>query len=342
MHAQQLCFAVHELAASAASSHSSHVNAAAAAAAAAAAGDKLTGSFEADGSSLLQLSYCLETAAQHADTVADPTTGQQLPAPPTAAADATAVDSEATAGPSNSSSGVMSLRLPFWLEFPSRAAAAATASLRATLLGPFHGKVGQPMTLSWQLSRLGGGVLDGADLAGFSTVDLGSSPAAAAAATTLQDDGSSTPQKQQQQHVNDSSSNREGLDEVLCYELVCGEPSQTTAAGSSSMQRQDPLHTSLQGPGALAALIQQQTLNPAAETAKPWWSGGGASGMVRLGRSSGALASVEVVIVPKTPGRQLPPRLMMRSLGGNQPLMVECGVAGGLWVEEERCMHISA
>jgi hypothetical protein len=235
----------------------------------------------------------------------------------------------------------MSLRLPFWLEFPSRAAAAATASLRATLLGPFHGKVGQPMTLSWQLSRLDGGVLDGTDLAGFSMVDLGSSTAAAAAATASQDDGSSTPQQQQQQHVGDSSSSgREGLDEVLCYELVTGEP-----AAGSSLQQQDPLHTSRQGPGALAALMQQQqqqqALNPKPE-AKPWWTGGSVSGMVRLGRAGGALAAVEVVIVPKVPGRQLPPRLMLRSLGGNQPLMVESGVAGGLWVEEEMCMHINA
>jgi hypothetical protein len=311
------------------------------------AGDKLTGSFEADGSSLLQLSYCLESAAQHADTITDSATGQTLPAPPTAAAAAdpattTSAAADGAEGPAytSSSSGVMSLRLPFWLESPSPATAAATASVRATLLGPFHGKVGHPMTLSWQLSRLGGGVLGGTDLAGFSTVDLGSSTPAAVAAGS-QDDGSSTPQ-QQQQHVGDgsSSSGREALDEVLCYEIAPGEPSK---APGSSLQQQDPLHTSLQGPGALAALLQQQQqdLNPKPE-AKPWWTGGSASGMVRLGRSGGALAAVEVVIVPKAAGRQLPPRLLLRGLGGNQPLMVECGVAGGLWVEEEMCMHISA
>jgi hypothetical protein len=315
------------------------------------AGDKLTGSFEADGSSLLQLSYCLESAAQHANTITDPATGQTLPGPPTAAgatdpAAATAAD-EAEAPVctnSSSSSGVMSLRLPFWLEFPSRATAAATATMRATLLGPFSGKVGHPMTLSWQLSRLGGWVLGGTDLAGFSTVDLGSSPPAAAAAAS-QDDGSSTPQQQQQQHVADgssSSSGHEGLDEVLCYEIVPGEPSKA-AAGSSLQQQQDPLHTSLQRPNALAALLQQQQQdqNPKPE-AKRWWTGGSASGMVRLGRSGGALASVEVVIVPKAAGRQLPPQLLLRGLGGNQQLLVECGVAGGLWVEEEMCMHISA
>jgi hypothetical protein len=284
-----------------------------------------------------------------ADTITDPATGQTLPAPPAAAAaeDPTAAaadeaEAAACSSSNSNSSSVMSLRLPFWLEFPSRVtAAAATASVLATLLGPFHGKVGHPMTLSWQLSRLGGGVLGGTDVAGFSTVDLGGTPPAAAAAAGSLDDSSSTPQ--QQQYVGDSSSSgREGLDEVLCYETAPGEPSK--AAAGSSLQQQDPLHSSLTGPGALAALLQQQQqqdLNPKAES-KPWWTGGSASGMVRLGRSGGALAAVEVVVVPKVAGRQLPPRLLLRSLGGNQPLMVECGLAGGLWVEEEMCMHISA
>lgn len=196
------------------------------------------------------------------------------------------------------------------------------------------------MTLSWQLSRIGGAVLGGTDLAGFSTVDLGNSRPAAVA---LEDNGGTLqPPPPQQQHAGDSSSSsgKEGLDEVLCYELVPGQPS--TAAAGSSVPQQGALRTSAQGQGAPAALVQQQQgLNPRAEL-KPWWSGGSVNGMVRLGRAGGALSAVEVVVVPTVAGRQLPPRLMLRSLGGSQPLLVECGVAGGLRLEGEACLSISA
>ncbi|WIA35159.1 hypothetical protein OEZ86_003631 [Tetradesmus obliquus] len=146
---------------------------------------------------------------------------------------------------------------------------------------------------------------------------------------------------------------------ALCFMLVQDQGDKLTgsfeADGSSLLQLSYCLETAAAQPAAAAAdtvtitdpstaLLQQQqhAQNPSkSEAAKPWWSGGSASGTVRLGRAGGALAAVEVVIVPQVAGRQLPPRLLLRGLGGSQPLLVEAGVAGGLWVEEELCMHIS-
>jgi hypothetical protein len=54
-------------------------------------------------------------------------------------------------------------------------------------------------------------------------------------------------------------------------------------------------------------------------------SGSGPSGVVRLGRAPGSLAVVEVGLQPRATGRVAAPQLVLKSLGGNQVVLLEGG-----------------
>lgn len=329
------------------------------------AGDKSTGSFEADGSSLLVLTYSLEPADKQA-AVTDPVTGDILPPPPAAATGSSSAGAEeaselqsssafsipaapaAAAADAVAAGRVMSMRLPFWLEFPSNAPA-AVACLIATLLGPFSGRLGQPLILTWQLARTGPnrglGLTAGSDndmtdgvtsgFSGFSSISLSEDVGGSVGCRSVTgrfsreypDEGLSTAQM-------------EDYDDLLLYDVT---PGYNKALGLGVGSQGDLLRSSLQGSGAPRAgqgtaaqtLNRAQTLNPG--EGLPWWQGCNPTGSVRLGRAVGSLATVEVVLVPQIAGRQVAPQLLLRSFGGNQPLVVERGAAGS---DDEAVLYI--
>lgn len=325
-------------------------------------GDKLAGSFEDDGSSLLMISYVLEHANTQQQTT-DAATGLALPPPPSTVSSRQSPSAVGTA-PRSSSSGdkdasadggrvipsspavaaadaaaagrVMTMRLPFWLEIPSDTPSTAVASLRATLLGPFQGRVGQPLMLTWQIARTGHDEDHHDGTAGFEGVTDTSFPGFSHVSLSegLGEAVGSVSGRFSVDH--DGPSSRSGdHDEVLCYEVT---PGVTKPQGGSSSQG-DLLRVSYQSPrhggsvahGFAAGLTRAQTssLNP--NEGIVWWEGSNPSGSVRLGRAAGSLATVEVVLVPIIAGRQLAPQLVMRSLpvGGIQPLDVAGGSVGG-------------
>jgi hypothetical protein len=54
-------------------------------------------------------------------------------------------------------------------------------------------------------------------------------------------------------------------------------------------------------------------------------TGSAPSGVVRLGRPPGSLAVVEVVLQPRATGQVPVPQLVLKSLGGNQVVLLEGG-----------------
>jgi hypothetical protein len=287
------------------------------------AGDKVTGSFEADGCSMLLLSYSLLPHSAAASCT-DPATGLQLPGPPSgaqqqqqqasggsSAAEAAGASSVVAASMRCSDGGgggrgtaaavagpPLTLRLPFWLEFPSvdEAAAAASASVRVTLLGQLVGRVGQQMTLSWQLARIkptDAAAPDGDAAGGFASILLD-----AHAAEGQQQDATSRGAAQGQQAAEQ--------DELLCFELLLGQQLQQEPKGSLSSHR-----------GKAAAAAPSDSGAAGAGSAAFWGlSAGALSGVVRLGRAPGSLASVEVVVMPRGPGRMAAPQLLLKAPGG--------------------------
>lgn len=275
----------------------------------------------------MTLTYALEPA-HNQEKVTDPVTGDVLPQPPSAAAAAAAVGQDpaaAAAAGSNVSAAtaaaeavaagrVMHLKLPFWLEFPCASPAAATAaSLKAVLLGPFQGFVGQPMSLTWQISRTQQtpkhkNNVNNNNFTGLTDISLS--------------DGLG------------GSTNSE-YDEVLCFDVIPGSSIsiETLRSSSQGLAALGAARASGQG---FSGLNRAQTLNPG--DGVPWWEGCKPSGSVRLGRAVESLATVEVVLVPRMAGRQVAPRLNLRSLGGNQPLVVEWAHAAGeddsvIWIQ---------
>jgi hypothetical protein len=331
----------------------------------------LTGSFEADGCNMLLLSYSLVPHGSAAGA-ADPTTGRSLPLPPSTPDDAPAAAVPAAAGAaavqlacelstaagssnaavaasasilpassSSSSSSVLTLQLPFWLDFPSVCESSpAAASVRVTLLGPFVGRVGQAVTLNWQLARI-------------TSADSG--PVAAAGEqgpyNSIALDGSA--QQQQQQDLNagydelmDSSSRQLAAggsarqhgssgetDELLCYELAFGHQQQKQeGAGASN----DIISSSRATSGAAASAATAAAaadvggISGGANAALLWGvSGAVPSGAVRLGRAPGSLAVLEIMLTPRAVGRLTAPQLVLKSPGGNQVALAEGGSGHG-------------
>lgn len=327
------------------------------------AGDKLTGSFEADGCNLLLLSYSLTPYGAAAGAV-HPTTRQLLPLPPgtnmgqdspeaSATAGTTAAASRqggseqvaaaaaagvlAPLGGSSSSSGaVLTLQLPFWLEFPSLDdSSPAAASLRVTLLGPYVGRVGQPVTLSWQLARImsADSGPDGEQAAAYSSVALGDSShqqQELEAAAGLNGYNESSNISSRQMGAADGTLGQQGssaveADELLCYELVFGQQAQSKPEGvgsDGSGGRAAP--STAASSAAAAAAADMGGVSSSANAALLWGvSGAPPSGVVRLGRAPGSLAVVEVVLLPRTVGRLGAPQLVLKSPGGNQLVLVE-------------------
>jgi hypothetical protein len=310
-------------------------------------GDKLTGSFEADGCNLLLLSYSLVPYGTAAGAT-DPSTGLPLPLPPplpdSAAAAASAggasnVLGAAAAGSSSSrsllgpaaataasiptaaaaGSSVLTLQLPFWLEFPSvdQQASPTAASVTVTLLGPYTGQIGQAVALSWQLARIASADA-GVEGAAAARAQQSLSPHATAFSDVPLD---GQPQPQQQQHSSAES------DELLCYELVFGQqPKQEAGASGKDGSGSKAGSGSGASAAAAAAAVDMGGLSGGANAALLWGvSGSAPSGVVRLGRAPGSLAVVEVVLVPRAAGRLVAPQLLLKSPGGNQVVLVEAG-----------------
>jgi hypothetical protein len=337
----------------------------------AAAGDKLTGSFEADGCNMLLLSYSLVPHGSAAGTT-DPSTRRPLPLPPSmhdgtpaavglaaaGAAGVQAVGGLSTTGSSydavaaasasilpasssSSSSRALTLQLPFWLEFSSVGESSpAAASVRVTFLGTFVGRIGQAVTLSWQLARI-------------ASADIGPDAAAGEQGTynLISLDGSRQQQQQQQEGMDagydelmDSSSSSRQLaaggsarqygssadtDELLCYELVFGQHQQkqegTGASNDISSSSRATSGTAASAATAAAA-ADMGGLSSGANAALLWGVSGAAPiGVVRLGRAPGSLAVVEVMLTPRAVGRLAAPQLVLKSPGGNQVELFEGG-----------------
>jgi len=301
---------------------------------------------------MLLLSYSLNPYGPP-DVITAPGTDQVLPQPPAlldtqptgaaAAADgaggaaATAAASSSGGTPlaaeqsgvlagGSSCSNVMTLQLPFWLEFPSvRDASPAAASVRVTLLGPYSGRMGQPVTLSWQLARITSS--DAADVAAaaaeqaaFTNVALGSDSQAAEAAAS--DDAGDI--SGQLPPVGSSAE----ADELLCYELLFGQQQKHEAGkgADTPTSRAAAAATAGAGNAAAAAAADMGGASGSANAALFWGvSGAVPSGVVRLGRAPGSLAVVEVVLWPRATGRVSAPQLVLKSPGGHQVVLVEGG-----------------
>lgn len=284
------------------------------------------------------------------DAAAAPASSNALPAPTTSSgAPAASISPAAAAGGGGSSSGsssavVATLQLPFWLEFPSGdRASPAAATVMVTLLGPFSGRMGHPVTLSWQLARIAsadaaagdaGGSVAGAaaEQAGFSSIPLGGLD------SQQGKDGVS--------NTTNSSSSRQlpaDSDELLCYELVFGQEQKQQdhqgLGGAGAGAGNDTPGPSRLGAGgsrmnspaaAAAAADLGGGISSAANAALIWGvSGAAPSGVVRLGRAPGSLAVVEVVLVPHATGQVVAPQLVMKSPGGNQLVLAEGTAAAG-------------
>jgi hypothetical protein len=337
----------------------------------AAAGDKLTGSFEADGCNLLLLTYSTVRSASAAAAAVNPATGAPLPLPPGAQDGAAVADTPSSlaaaaaasggsaggaavglqaaaaasqlptghgsnnlmassfdAATSGSSSGSMlTLRLPFWLEFPSADdSSPAAASVMVTLLGPHRARVGQPVTLSWQLARIAApdGAAAGADA---SAAAAGADEAGGLSNVGLEDVTAQQASQQQQQQVLPEP------DELLCYELSF-RPQQQQQGAAAAPPTDTPASHGQSGSAAgaaaaaasAAAAADMAGVSGAANTALCWGCSAAApGGVVRLGRAPGSLAVVEVVLVPRATGRVAAPHLVLKSLGGNQVVLQEGG-----------------
>lgn len=236
------------------------------------------------------------------------------------------------AASSSSSSSVLTLQLPFWLDFPSvDESSPAAASVRVTLLGPYTGRVGQPVMLSWQLARI-------------ASADSGPDLDQAAYSSVALDDVS----QQQQQgvggglngYVDSSSSSRQlaapgsarqqGIsgesDELLCYDLLFGQ--QQSKQEGAGMGKDIVSSRAASGTAANAAAAAAEAdmggMSGSANAALLWGvTGAPPSGVARLGRAAGSLAVVEIALVPQAAGRLSAPQLVLKSPGGNQLVLVE-------------------
>jgi hypothetical protein len=234
---------------------------------------------------------------------------------------------------SSSSGAVLTLQLPFWLEFPSVDDSSPTAaSVRVTLLGPYVGRVGQPVTLSWQLARImsANSGPDGEQAAAYSSVALGDSSQQQQELNGYEAESSSVSSSRQMGAAVGSSgqagSSAAEADELLCYELVFGQqaPSKPEGVGSDGSGGRAAPSTAASAAAAAAAAADMGGVSSSANAALLWGvSGAAPSGVVRLGRAPGSLAVVEVVLLPRTVGRLGAPQLVLKSPGGNQLVLVE-------------------
>lgn len=230
-----------------------------------------------------------------------------------------------TPGPSGGlltgSSPLLSHRHVFVLEFPEVGSAQQT--LRARLLGPLHAKLGQPVALTWHLTR-------------------------------------TAPPSQQQQQVQgqrpgsageDPGGGAHGMDdeaEVFYYEVGGSSTGAASGSGSgggsgssdsaSGSGRQGPAvgssaNGSAVGGGAVGGgptMASAVAAGTAAAAVGAWHPRLGGRGSVRLGRRAGSMATVEAVVLPLAPGRQPAPALHLRSVGsggGGSHLVQEEGAA---------------
>jgi hypothetical protein len=336
---------------------------------------------------MLLLHYALEPAEDVSDIVTT-SNGWQLPLPPSessskgsvtagnnTSSSKSALDTSGGGSTISSSSGTsvagsiataaaaaagqtLSLRLPFWLEFPS-SAAAATACLRVTLLGPFAGRIGQPLALTWQLERISPDSkeqqqqqqLGWAGTAGpqppagsrqvpqeeFCNISLQEEPSgaratqvkfnspevatlAAAASGGTKSAGGQASTAGRSISLAGLGSNQSGAgsgesDDVISYEVVFDQHPQQQQHPAGSGSADESLGAS------------QAAADEAAASRASWLQGSPPTGNVRLGRSTGSLATVEVLVVPQAAGKHALPRLLLKSLAGNQVLQVDQGPA---------------
>jgi hypothetical protein len=276
-------------------------------------GDRLTGSFEADGSSQLLLTFSplpgdtSNTAGSCTDSrvgviIPHPESGEPLPLP--------LPPHQQQQQQQQSLCTPTILRLPLWLQF-------SQPPVELPTLSPFHGRLGKPLALTWQLARRAavdagvsntGNVLVDIDLHSAPQAAPRSTAAAAAREQQLQLHGASTSGELVPHGSGGGGAADVGVaEQVLCYELSAQALTDSTAASMGG------------------------TRGGSSGRDEAWWlpaSGTPLGGLVRLGRAPGSLATVEVVLTPRTRGALLPPRLVLRGLGASQPLRVECGVAG--------------
>lgn len=176
---------------------------------------------------------------------------------------------------------VLSHRHTFIFEFPE--AAVKQQQVKVKLLGPLTGAVGEPLALTWQLTRVTTdsdatdqtGSSSSSDHAVASTTGRSEQDSRAGAAGAAGDDGVSD--------GTHSSWDHRSEDEILYYEVDCS--SQDVS----------------EGPGGNRVI---------------WDPGMCGKGSVRLGRQYGAMATVEAVVMAVIPGRHAAPQLSLRGIGG--------------------------